>query len=336
MPSGSGWIQSALSRIAAASLLAALICVSGCRHVTTSGDGPIASPTAADKALAARAEAAAENAMGTPAQEMANMVLRNWQHKMVLQLKGSEPATATELENARKVVAHATTNILERGPTWPAPPPLMIPHTPEAPRIDGKVDEPIWQKALTFRSVYPFNTTNYLSEPSTTWRVLWDETHLYFAFECADDGIVAPEMKRDAAVFNYDCVEMFILPEFRLGQYWEIVISPSGSLFDGLHTKKFDGWGMLGRPEVDMEGLRFTSTVERADGEDRGYTVEVAVPFAELPTYTRGNKPQPGDVLHFMLVRLDKNGDALHTYAFQPLLNWGHNIWNHCKATLVK
>ena len=40
-----------------------------------------------------------------------------------------------------------------------------------------------------------------------------------------------------------------------------------------------------------------------------------------------------GDFLNFMRVR---NGEQFQPYAFQPLLSWGHNIWNHATPELVE
>jgi hypothetical protein len=321
-----------------AGLVLALAAFAGCRTVET--QAPSVAPTIEDMALAERAIEAARRAEGTPGQEMANMLMREWPYARVRRLKGEQPATAKELEDARAYVRDVTETILEKGPGWPVLEQVEIPFASEAPRIDGKVNEPVWQRAGIFRETFPFNQAEAVPRPANVWRVLWDETHLYFAFECADEDIVAPVMQRDEAVFNDDCVEMFILPEFRLGVYWEVVVSPSGSIFDGLQAKKFQGWGCLPGPEQDVAGLQIGYTVDgtlnHPGDVDRGYVVEVAVPFRELPTYTRGNKPQPGDTLHFMLVRIDRTRGEFQPYAFQPLLNWGHNVWNHARAVLVK
>ena len=58
------------------------------------------------------------------------------------------------------------------------------------------------------------------------------------------------------------------------------------------------------------------------------------MPFSQLPEYSR-SQPAAGHQLRLMLVRLDKTGKDSHlVYSFQPLLNWGHNIWNHALMTL--
>ena len=150
---------------------------------------------------------------------------------------------------------------------------------------------------------------------------------------------MAPDLQRDEAVYKDDCVEMFILPEFRTGTYWEIVVGPGGSVFDAIHCKKPAGWGMLARVYEDLKGMRIgcriEGTLNRPGDEDTGYTVEIAVPADELPEYSR-TRLAAGHRLHFMLVRLDRNGEEFKTYAYQPLLSWGHNIWNHAVMELVR
>lgn len=262
------------------------------------------------------------------------MVAAGWQKNLLAMLKGEAPATAANLDRARKVLT-TSLDILRRAAALELPEPIVIPRAVAPPTIDGRLDDDAWRHAATFDGLYRFNSTVPADAPETRWFIAWDDQHLYFAFDCSDADIVAPAYPRDGDVYAADCVEMFILPELRLGQYWEIIISPTGSIFDSLQTKKPTEWGPVMRMDESVNGMRIG---HRADGDSRGrpgYVVEVAVPFDQLPTYTRGNPPRLGDRLHLMLARLDKNADQpLTPYAFQPLFNWGHNIWNHTPVVL--
>jgi hypothetical protein len=143
--------------------------------------------------------------------------------------------------------------------------------------------------------------------------------------------VVSPKKARDDHVYFDDCVEIFILPEFRMRTYWELVIGPSGSVYDSIQNKKPLEWGCIGDATQNIEGLKLgvqvRGTLNKSDDVDEGYTIEAAIPFAELPGYSR-TKPQAGQTLHFMLVRLDRKGQDFGVYAYQPLQAWGHNIWN--------
>lgn len=299
---------------------------------------PDMQPTAADHALAARAEAIRPRLAGTPGQEAGNFLFNEWPRHCLAQLAGDRFVSRPKLEEARGIVT-GLLETCEKGPDWPRPQPFTIPAATGPVTIDGKLDDAAWAGAATFTGAYPFNSATRTDAPATTFRLLHDDANLYFAFDCADRDIVAPTIPRDGQVYNDDCVEMFLMPDLAKRLYWEIVISPSGCLFDALHTKRMAGWGPEpGGEKQDLAGLRHAATVRGTVGDaadtDAGYTVEVAVPLAALPGFgaTLAAAPRP---LRLMLVRIDRNGEAFQPYAFQPLLSWGHNVWNHAEVTLA-
>ncbi|MFW5802777.1 MAG: carbohydrate-binding family 9-like protein, partial [Verrucomicrobiota bacterium] len=289
------------------------------------------------KALAKRAEDAVEQTGFSLGREYANVLRdKHWQRWLkYLKGEGKKPNWPPEA----KAIADIKnwTEKIEAAETWPKPGTFLIPRADKPPVIDGKIDEGEWESAYVHQEIYPFNSTEQAG-PETTWRIMWDKQNLYFAFECVDVDVVSPERERDGNVFQDDCVEMFILPNRRFRTYWELVIGPDGSIFDAIHCKQLDKLGAAADVDADMQGLQtaqsVNGTLNQPDDKDQGYTVEVAVPFSDLPGYTR-KPPKPGDTLHLMLVRLDKSNDEFKTYAFRPLQFWGHNIWNHATIKLV-
>ncbi len=322
---------------------AAVFLTAGCRTLT---EEKTAQPSVQEqqerlkerKAIAERAEAAVEHVGFSVGREHAN-VLRNkhWQQWLkYLKDEGKKPGWPAETKALADIRKNA--EMIEAAETWPDPGTFRIPQAEKAPVIDGKLDEGEWENAYVHREIYPFNSTE-PGGPETTWRIMWDEQNLYFAFECADSDVVSPERERDGHVYQDDCVEMFILPNPRFRTYWELVIGPDGSIFDAIQCKQLDKLGPAADVEADMRGLKTAQSVDgtlnQSDDEDQGYIVEVVVPFSDLPGYTR-QPPKPGDTLQFMLVRLDKTNDEFKTYAFRPLQFWGHNIWNHATMKLVE
>lgn len=300
---------------------------------------------AAYQELYAFVQAAMKAAEGTPGHEAVNYLRTGDWNRVMDELKqGKRPSDWHMM-----VIKDNTAKGL-LGATWPKPPDVKVPYAKVAPKIDGKLDDAVWQYAATFKDTYAFNSTSPTTECPTTWKIAWDDKYLYFAFDCVDTDIISPKIERDGNVFFNDCVEMFILPDFRYRTYWELVIGPSGSIYDSLQCKNYYEWGCNSKPSENIEGLQVGITIDghlnQSDGKDKGYTVEVAVPFDQLPGYSRA-KPAAGQTLNFMLVRLDKtklpdkdkdgkDQFSHKAYAFCPLLNWGHNIWNHAKMTLVK
>ncbi len=290
-------------------------------------------PSAEDKELAARADKAIPLAEGTPGQEAMNFIVYDWPGGCLKRLKGEPPtSTEKELEGARGVVKGLVETI-EKGPSWPRPALIKIPHANSAIIVDGKLDEKAWQGAFTVKESFEYGRKDAAAGADTAWRMLWDEKNLYVAFDCADNEIVSKKMERDKEIFFDDCVEVFILPSFDPPEYWEIIVNPAGSVFDALHRKKLKGWGPEKTDlEKTIDGLQFS--VGKRPGGDPGYTVEMAIPFSQLPGRD-GKTAKAGDNLFVMLARFDKTSAGVKTYSFVPLLSWGHNIWNLAPAELV-
>ncbi len=290
------------------------------------------------KKLAERAEKAMAQAGKTPGREYANMLRSKHMQRWLKYFKGKRRKPSWP--NKKKAVRNVNDFVdsIEAGATWPAPGKYVVPFTTQPPEIDGSLDDEGWDDALTFTEIYPFNSTEQ-GGPETTIKVLWDKEYLYFGFDCEDTDVVAKDRKRDGHVYFDDCVEMFLLPDMRYRVYWELVIAPNGSIFDAVNTKKPNKWGPTGDPTKDMRDLKtaqkIQGTLNNSDDKDEGYTVEVAVPFSDLPGFTR-YPPRPGDEIKGMLVRLDKTQGKFKTYAFRPLQAWGHNIWNHAVFELER
>ena len=274
----------------------AAILLYGCRTTLPPSKVVYEPVTQAHRDLAARARVAKAAAWDTPGREYANRLnsdeVARWLHTMEVERE----APKKEFEDAVGNITYAT-QLAEAGTNWPTPPLVKVPHAAAPITIDGKLDDPAWTNAVTFTGLYRFNSREKLSSPATTWKILWDETYLYFAFDCADRDIVAPKRDRDDAVYADDCVEMFILPEFRFRTYWELVVSPGGDIFDSVDCKQADLWGAILDRSQDMKGLKYgiqvRGTLNKQDDVDQGYTIEVAVPFSELPGYSRA-APQAG------------------------------------------
>lgn len=313
-----------------------VLCLAGCRTAPKEPEYETITPE--DKFLAARADAVIKEVEGTPGQEQANFLRTPPRDRWIKELRGETPAKKGSLGWPRKDIA-CNIRVASMGPDWPRPPLARVPFAAQAPKIDGRLDDPAWAKALTYHKTYLFNTKVEGNSPKTTWKLMWDDKYLYVAFDCVDVDIVSAKRRRDEAVYEDDCVEMMILPDFRFRAYWELIIGPSDSIYDSIQCKDPIRWGSSRREQETIAGLKYgiqlRGTLNKSDDKDEGYSVEIAVPFDQLPGYSRCG-PKPGDKLWFILVRLDKTGKKMLPYAYQPLLSWGHNIWNHAQMELVK
>ena len=299
----------------------------------------LVAPTAADKELAIKAIAAAKVAQGTPAQEQANFLMNDWPSYCLKVLSSDAKVSQKSLTDARNL-ANEMYNVIAKGPTWPAPEKIVIPFISKPPVIDGKLNDKVWKKAVTLKKSYAYNKNELLTKPATTWKMAWDKNYIYYAFECEDADIIAPTLTRDGMPFKYDCIEIFLLPEFKKAEYWELVIGATGSVYDGLNVKKLDHWGSVSKSAENFNDLKigttFDGTVGKAVDIDKKYIVEVAVPFKELPSYNAGIEPKIGDTIYSIIARMDLSNDIFTTIAPFPVLSWGHNIWNYAPMELGK
>lgn len=291
------------------------------------------------RALAERAERAIVESKGTPGQEYAGRLNQPRLQKIIKALLENDEVPKKTLVPWYMRDLRGSLDRAKMGQQWPAGPNVSVPYATGGIVADGKLNDAAWKKAVTFTGVYAFNTKERLEAPATTWKLLWDERHLYVAYDCVDTDLVAPVLDRDEAVYGDDCVEIFLLPDFRFRTYWELIVSPSGSIYDSIQCKNVDQWGSNHDASLKIEGLKtgieVRGTLNQPGDEDGGYTVELAIPFDQVPGYTR-LAPQAGEKLHFMLARLDRQGEKFVPYAFVPLMAWGHNIWNHAVMELKK
>ena len=150
------------------------------------------------------------------------------------------------------------------------------------PRLDGKLDDPVWSTALSvsdFKTFYPdFGKT--IAE-STIAYAAFDDTNLYFAFRCFDPApskIKATMAARDN--IRYDDFVCLNIDTFNDQQaLYAFYVNPLGIQMDSRGTNYTEDIG------VDIVWHC------AAQMDDKGYTVEVSIPLKSIrystddPTY---------------------------------------------------
>lgn len=199
--------------------------------------------------------------------------------------------------------------------------------------IDGKANEGFWREAPPVPLFVPVT----LAEPQTRTdvRVAWDDEHLYLFFDVEDQDIVATFTERDSPVWEEDVVEVFLRPDPSRSDYYEINFSPHGVIYDSWIVKRgaraHRKWS-----EWNAQGIRVATQIRGTPNDwtvvDEGYTVEIAIPFAELPSL-EGRRPQAGDRWTFNLARYDfsihlPEGRELSASSPLPAVNFHlHENW---------
>jgi Carbohydrate family 9 binding domain-like len=168
--------------------------------------------------------------------------------------------------------------------------------------VDGVLAEAGWDRA---ERAGPFvrSLDGKATALSTEAKLLWDDDHLYVAFLASDANVSGAFFKDDEKLYTSNVVEIFLDASGNGSRYDEIEVAPTNALFDasfsGGPRQGMDlSWSSHARHAVHVQG-----TLNDSRDVDRGWTVELAIPFASLTGMPRP-RPARGDRWKFNLYRL--------------------------------
>jgi len=171
--------------------------------------------------------------------------------------------------------------------------------TEDAPRLDGRLDDPGWE-AAPWTEDFVDITGDAARSPRLRTRVklLWDEDHLYVAALLEEPDLWATLTLRDAVVYHDHDFEIFLDPDGDHHQYAELEINALNTVWDLFLVRPYrdggpalHGWDIAGlRSAVALEG-----TLNQPWDTDSGWSLEIAIPWAALAACARGAVPPGGD-----------------------------------------
>lgn len=186
-------------------------------------------------------------------------------------------------------------------------------------RIDGRLDEEGWQQ--TPATPQFVNTMNgAAAEPNATAKLLWDDEHLYVAFEVQDDFLKSTFEERDAHLWEQDVVEVMLDPDGDGRNYFEMQVSPNGVVFDTRYDSHRQP-GPFGHVDWNSE---LEAKVQRRgtandDEGDEGYTVEMAIPWSAFEAgEPAATKPNPNDAWRMNLFVMDARQEGQRSVGWSP------------------
>lgn len=148
----------------------------------------------------------------------------------------------------------------------------FLPRQDAAATIDGKLDEPAWQKAAVVESFFQINSGRRPAVQPTRVKFWSNGKSLFIGFVCQEknaDRMKATQTKRDGQVWNDDCVEVFLSPKINAEPYYQFLVNAIGTQCD----LKVTGSGFNKIPSWDGDWK--AAATRTADG----YTVEIELPF---------------------------------------------------------
>ncbi|MHC4470951.1 MAG: carbohydrate-binding family 9-like protein [Planctomycetota bacterium] len=180
-----------------------------------------------------------------------------------------------------------------------APRAYVCARAPSPPAIDGRLDDPAWRAAAwTDDFVDIFGPSRPAPRHRTRARMLWDGERFYVGAEITEPHVWGTLTERDAVIFNDNDFEVFLDPDGDTHGYFELEVNALGTVWDLYLTRPYrdggpavEGWDIHGLGcAVHVDG-----TVNDPSDTDRGWTVEVAIPWAALGDPRDPSVPAPGD-----------------------------------------
>lgn len=205
----------------------------------------------------------------------------------------------------------------------------LAPYFPTTPPVvDGLLDDPAWATAPWSE---PFVDIAGLRRPrphlDTRMRVGWDDSTFYLAARLEEPDVWATLVTRDTVIFHDNDFEVFLDPDGDTHDYAELEINALGTVWDLLLERPYRDGG----PAVttwDVAGLRsavhIDGTLNDARDRDRGWSVELGIPFSALGR----SRPADGEQwrVNFSRVQwaLERTGTGYRKRA-GPEQNW---VWS--------
>lgn len=202
------------------------------------------------------------------------------------------------------------------------PPHISARYTDERIVIDGIASERAWNaapKTEPWRD--PRDGTTSDAQP-TTAQLLWSEEGLYLFIKAQDEHIWSTLHRRDQHLWEEEVIEVFLDPKRTAKNYVEIQVNPLNTVFDALFPSA-DERNIERAKAHNLSGLRtavsLQGTLNDPTDRDGHWTVEMFIPFADLPDLERDERGRPAP-MGLNLYRYDRpDNDTVHTTAWSPV-----------------
>ena len=176
-------------------------------------------------------------------------------------------------------------------------------------RIDGKLDDPAWQKA---KWTADFVDIEGAAKPTPRFRtrakMLWDDKYLYIAAELEEPNVTGTLTKHDSVIFKDNDFEVFIKPLPQTESYYEFEMNALNTGWDLFLPKPYSE---NGKPDNswDIAGLKtavaIQGTLNESSDTDHGWTLEIAYPLTAFASRQQVPPPEPGTVWRINFSRVE-------------------------------
>ena len=231
--------------------------------------------------------------------------------------------------------------------------------------IDGKLDEPSWLNAPRSPKFVDL-ISGKAAIHDTQAAVMWDDEFLYVGYWIEEPFVRGKFTERDSPIYEDNDVELFVAGK---DAYYEFEINSLGTIYEGLFVWQdaFEAKGYSKFPELDQKraevkfqpfnGVGLTThprgkrwaylkwdfpqlksavhidgTLNDDSDRDRGWTVELALPWSGMKVLTHGDgrsaPPNDGDVWRMDFSRFNQFKEAAPAKDSGGWAWSAHGVWD--------
>lgn len=188
-------------------------------------------------------------------------------------------------------------------------------YTADAPLIDGKLDDVAWTNA---------GWTEYFKDiegdkrPAPTWstraKMTWNDQGLYIAAQLEEPHVWGTLKNYDDIVFYDNDFEVFIDPDNDTHRYYEFEVNTLNTMFDLFMSKPYrNGSGAM--ISYNAPGMKWAvdiqGTLNNPGDQDKGWTVEIFIPFWAVTIANTPKVPADGDFWRINFSRVEWNTEII-------------------------
>ena len=172
----------------------------------------------------------------------------------------------------------------------------VVNYISHSPKIDGKINDKSWKKA-SWTDLFVDIEGDVKPKPllDTRVKLLWDSQYLYIAADLKEPNLWATLLNHDDIIFRDHDFEVFIDPNNDENQYFEIEINALGTVMDLFMFKSYKNGGpmiMNWNSDGMKSAIKIKGTLNDNRDKDKGWTIEMAIPYACLKQPGRNYTPQ--------------------------------------------
>jgi len=166
-------------------------------------------------------------------------------------------------------------------------------------RVDGRLDDAAW-RAAAWTAEFVDIEGDRKPKPRfrTRAKMTWDDTYFYFGAEMEEPHVWGTLTQHDAVIFRDNDFEIFLNPSGDGLNYFEFEINALNTGWDLFLARPYKKQGKADN-SWEMPGLltavHIDGTLNDARDTDRGWSVEIAIPWTAFASRAPVRRPKTGE-----------------------------------------